>query len=194
MLVVSKFQAMPGCIMFKDTPLENEQDLQIMFDSIICTNESSFVPGASREELIGEDDGNSSGPDGIHADAEEGIGTTKSSSMDQQRGKSKRPAHDSPKAKKKKTLGDHYMKRLVEAYELKAQSSSATSPVVDPVREEIGQMLDLVIQDRAEESSDEHFYATQLLRKKENRDVFVTLKTPNGRLNWLRRAWEERKR
>jgi hypothetical protein len=35
--------------------------------------------------------------------------------------------------------------------------------------------------------------ATQLLKKKENRDVFVTLKTPSGRLNRLRRVWEDRK-
>lgn len=31
--------------MFKDEPIECEEDLQIMFDSIICTNESSFVSG-----------------------------------------------------------------------------------------------------------------------------------------------------
>ena len=55
-------------------------------------------------------------------------------------------------------------------------------------------MLEQVIDDGAEEGSDEHFYATQLLTKKENRDVFITLKTPNGRLSWLRRAWENRKK
>ena len=51
-------------------------------------------------------------------------------------------------------------------------------------------MLEQVINHGAEEGSDEHYYATQLLKKKENRDLFITLKTPNGRLNWLRRAWE----
>jgi len=88
------------------------------------------------------------------------------------------------------------MKRLVEAYEIKAQSSkhSGTSQVVDLVRDEIGSMLEQVINDGAEEGSDEHFYATQLLTKKENRDVFITLKTSNGRLSWLRRAWENRKK
>jgi hypothetical protein len=86
------------------------------------------------------------------------------------------------------------MKRLVETYEKKAQSSnSATSHVIDHVREEIGTMLEQVMYDGAEEGSDEHYYATQLLKKKENCDVFVTLKTPSGRLNWPRRAWEDRK-
>jgi hypothetical protein len=82
----------------------------------------------------------------------------------------------------------------VEKYEKKAQSSnSASFHVIDHVREEIGTMLETVMNDGVEEGSDEHYYATQLLKKKENCDVFVTLKTPSGRLNWLRRAWEYKK-
>jgi hypothetical protein len=34
-------------------------------------------------------------------------------------------------------------------------------------------MLEQVMNDGAEEGSDEHYYATQLLKKKENRDMFV---------------------
>ncbi|CAO2192939.1 unnamed protein product [Urochloa humidicola] len=99
-----------------------------------------------------------------------------------------------PKEKKKKTFRDQCMKRLVDAYEMKAQSSkhSATSQVIDHVRDEITKMMEQVIEDGAEEGGDEHYYATQLLKTKENRDMFQTLKTPNGRLNWLRRAWEDR--
>jgi hypothetical protein len=84
----------------------------------------------------------------------------------------------------------------MDAYEKKAESSnnSATSNVVDSVRKEIGNMLNQVIKDGAEEGSDEHYYATQLLIKKEYRDMFITLKTSNGRLNWLRRAWEDSKK
>jgi hypothetical protein len=55
-------------------------------------------------------------------------------------------------------------------------------------------MLDQVIKDGAEEGSDEHYYTTQLLIKKEYCDVFITLKTSNGRLNWLRRAWADSKK
>jgi len=51
-------------------------------------------------------------------------------------------------------------------------------------------MLYQVIEDGAEEGSDEHYYATCLM--KEYRHVFITLKAPNGRLNWLRREWEDR--
>jgi hypothetical protein len=55
-------------------------------------------------------------------------------------------------------------------------------------------MLQSIIKTGACEGSDEHFYATQLLIKKEFRDVFVTLKTPEGKLAWLKRTWEERKK
>ena len=88
------------------------------------------------------------------------------------------------------------MKRLVDAYEKKVESSnnSATSKPVDSVREEIANMMDQVVMDGAEEGSDGHYYATQLLIKKEYRDMFITFKTANGRLNWLRRAWEDTKK
>jgi len=183
---------MPGCTSnFRFLPFEHEDQMRIMFEAIIVTNETSYVPtGHGNGDEIGEGDvagndvaGNDDGEIG-------GIGTSA------ERRAGKRAAHHSPKGKKKKTFRDQCMKRLVEAYEIKAQSSkqSATSQVVDLVRDEIGSMLEQVINDGAEEGSDEHFYATQLLTKKENHDVFITLKTPNGRLSWLRRAWENRKK
>nr|TKV99284.1 hypothetical protein SEVIR_8G032800v2 [Setaria viridis] len=163
-------KAMLGCIRFRTAPLEYEDQIG---DGNVDVDEHDVVD------------------DGGNSDRE----AHKAPSSSEWRAP-KRSAPSSPKGKKKKTFRDQYMKRLVDAYELKAQSSkhSATSQVVDHVRDEIGSMLEQVIKDGAEEGSDEHFYATQLLQKKENRDVFITLKTPNGRLNWLRRAWEIRKK
>jgi hypothetical protein len=88
------------------------------------------------------------------------------------------------------------MKRLVNAYEKKSESSknSATSTMVDPIREEIAQLLDVVIKSGTAEGSDGHYYATQLLIKKEYCDVFITLKTPTGRLTWFKRTWEDMKK
>ena len=182
------FQAMPGCISFKSAVLEHEDMMRIMFDAISVTNETSYVPGS------GPDDGEGEEHEAGHGDGDservEGRGSPHVTPN-----ANKRPAEGSPSGKKKKTYRDQLMKRLVDTYEKKAQSSKnlATSHAVDHVRDEIGAMLEQVINDGAEEGSDEHYYATQLLKKKENRDVFVTLKTPNGRLNWLRRAWEDRK-
>ena len=187
---------MPGCITFRDAPLEHEEEMRIIFESISCTNETSFVPRANVDNGSGNDV-----VDGAEKEGEDGAGSGTPSPAAGKQYKEKRPAAQggsgpSPKGKKlKKTYRDGLMKRLVDAYEKKSESSknSATSTVVDHVREEIAQMLDLVIQSGAEEGSDEHCYATQLLIKKEYRDVFITLKTPNGRLAWLRRTWEDRK-
>jgi hypothetical protein len=161
--------------------------MRIMFDAISIMNETSFVPSTNGGECasaVGGDDNN----EGQEKEQPPIIPNDRPTSA-------KRAGTSSPKGKKKKTFRDQCMKRLVDAYEKKSESSnnSATSKAIDSVREEIGNMLDQVIKDGAEEGSDEHYYATQLLIKKEYRDVFITLKTSNGRLNWLWRAWAVRR-
>ncbi|KAJ1283823.1 hypothetical protein BS78_03G156300 [Paspalum vaginatum] len=165
-------EAMPGYITFRDSPFEHEDQMQIMFDAISVTNETSFIPASGVGDDTADDnlEGNKVGEKN-DSEGERGANVTPSSE--------KRSAPLSPKGKKKKNFRDQCMK--------------PTSQVVDAVRDEIGKMLDQVMQDGAEEGSDEHYYATQLLKKKENRDVFITLKTSSGRINWLRRAWEDRK-
>ena len=189
---------MPGCIVFKTAPLEFEEEMRILFDSICVTNATSFVPGGSANASPGaEVEGNYDAND-VQYGEEVPTNDIPSPVVGKRSAEKRPPAHGpSPPGKKgKKTYRDGLMKRLVDAYEKKSESSnnSATSAVVDHVREEIAQMLDLVIQSGAEEGSDEHYYATQLLIKKEHRDVFITLKTPTGRLAWLRRTWEDKKK
>jgi hypothetical protein len=41
--------AMLGCIIFKIAPLECEEEMMILFDSICVTNATSFVPGGSEK-------------------------------------------------------------------------------------------------------------------------------------------------
>jgi hypothetical protein len=186
---------MAGCIMFKTTSLECEEEMRILFDSICVTNATSFVPGCNKnasgraEHENGDDD----------ADVVEKEGEQSDDIPSPVVGKSlaeKRPAAHGASPKGKKTYRDGLMKRLVDAYKKKSESTknSATFVVVDHVREEIAQLLDIVIQSGAEEGSDEHYYAIQLLIKKEYHDVFITLKTPVGRLAWRKRISEDRKK
>ena len=185
---------MSQCSKFQKAPLQHEDRLDIIFDGASCTNESSLVPGADGAAHVNleDDEGEGEEPQG-----EEGT-TAPKKSVHVDKGK-KRVGHGSPSGKRpKKTYKDVQLKRLVDIWERSQGSkNSATSvpgPVVDPVRQEISEMIDLVIEAGAEEGSDEHFYATQLLIKKEYRDVFHTLKTPHGRLAWLTRTWEEKRR
>ena len=201
---------MPHCGKFKKAPLQHEDSLDIIYDGASCSNESALVPraeGAAHVNL-GDDEGEGAilvnlGDDEGDEPAGEDETTTQKESPHVDKGKKttrpKRAAHDSPGGKKpKKTFKDVQFKRLVDIIERshgsKNSVNNAPGQVVDPVRQEISDMLDLVIEAGAGEGSDEHFYATQLLIKKEYRDVFHTLKTPQGRLAWLTRTWEEKKR
>ncbi|OEL35382.1 hypothetical protein BAE44_0003599 [Dichanthelium oligosanthes] len=170
-----------GCTIFRTAPLENKDNLRRMFSTIVCINESSVVPEAHRSDVVSE--GDEMG-DGLGDELGNGLGSNENASpIDAKRAKQKRPAnHDSPKGKKRKTFRDHCMKSLVDAYEKKDQSSSATSAVVDNVRNEIAEILELIINDGAVEGSDEHYYITQLLKKKENRNMFITFKTSLRRI------------
>jgi uncharacterized protein YaaR (DUF327 family) len=89
-------------------------------------------------------------------------------------------AHKSPGNKSKKNFRDMQFKRFVDSFVEKSSSnkSSATSSPIDVVRQEITEMLDSIIEAGAEEY----------------RDVFATLKKPEGKLAWLRRTCEERKK
>jgi hypothetical protein len=96
-------QAMTGCIMFKSSPLENEDDLKVMFGPIVCTNETTLVPGV--------EDANSSS-DGHEEDVVAGGENSTPDPSTRIKGKRKL-YHDSPKPRKKKEQRDEYMKRIV---------------------------------------------------------------------------------
>jgi hypothetical protein len=81
--------------MFKSSPLENEGDLKIMFGPIVCTNETTLVPGV--------EDANSSS-DGHEEDAIAAIENSTPNPSTRIKGKRK-VYHDSLKPRKKRTEG-----------------------------------------------------------------------------------------
>jgi hypothetical protein len=187
------FQAILACKKFRLAPLENEEDLEIIFSGASCTNVYAVIPGA-KEGTAGAKEGtvgSNERSDGTDDEVEEVLPFSPPGANARKRG----AAHKSPMKKTKKNFRDLQFKRFVDSFVEKASSSksSATSSPNDYVRQEIAEMLESVIEAGACEGSDEHFYATQLLIKKEYRDVFTTLKTPAGKLAWLKRTWEERK-
>jgi hypothetical protein len=185
------FQAMPLCKKFRFAPLDNEEDVEIMFSGASCTNANAVAPGA-REGSAGNGNGNGNRNCNDKDNGSDDVQEVHPSPAEKQPAK-RGAAYKSPK-KGKKNFRDMQFKRFVDSFVEKASSSSATSSPTDHVRQEIAEMLQSVIEAGACEGSDEHFYATQLLIKKEFRDVFVTLKTPEGKLAWLKRTWEERKK
>ncbi|XP_044366908.1 uncharacterized protein [Triticum aestivum] len=84
--------------------------------------------------------------------------------------------------------------RMVEIFEAREKrvTNQCAKEIVDPTRQEIHDMMAMVIADGAKPGSDEHFYASHLLLEKKNRDVFTSFKghKPSERLAWIRRMWE----
>jgi hypothetical protein len=175
-------QAMSGCIMFKTAPLENEDELKVMFGPIVCTNERTLVPGV--------EDANSSSDD--HLEATLGGGENSTPDPCSNATGKRKVRHDSPKPKRKKDSREEYMKRLVEAFESRSMTTnkSITSTETDPVRVEVSAQLQQVIDDGSPECSDLHLFATHLFIEKKYRDIFASLKTTEGRNAWLSHAFE----
>ena len=61
------------------------------------------------------------------------------------------------------------------------------------VEDDIIELMDQAVNAGASEGSDEHFMATQLFVKRENRAMFRSIKTNVGKVAWLKRMYEERK-
>jgi hypothetical protein len=115
----------------------NDNNKRIMFDAISVTNGTSYVP-------VGASDAIPTGDSEDVGDAISEDGRTPKVTPTSDKWAQKRPVPTSPpKKNKKKTFRDQCMKRLVDAYEKKAQSSkhSATSRVIDHVRDEVTKML-----------------------------------------------------
>jgi len=51
-------------------------------------------------------------------------------------------------------------------------------------------MMDQVLMCGADYDTDEHYIATELFVKKDQRDMFMTLPTKVIRFNWLRRKYQ----
>jgi hypothetical protein len=148
-----------------------------MFGPIVCTNETTLVPGV--------EDANSPSDD----DEEDVVAASKNSTLDPSTGiKGKRKLyHDSPKPRKKKDQRDEYMKRIVDAFEARTLSStkSICNYEDDPVCKKVAAQLNQVLEDGATEGSELYFFATQLLTDKRHRDAFATLRTKEGRKDSL---------
>lgn len=109
---------MPGCISFKNSVLEHEDMMRIMFEAISVTNETSYVPGTGYAG--GEEEEHDDGEDG-EADGEgDGGAPQVTPSANKRPAPSSGRTTGSPSGKKKKTYRDTLMRRLVETYEKKA--------------------------------------------------------------------------
>jgi hypothetical protein len=75
-----------------------------------------------------------------------------------------------------------------------SDSNSVTCTNIVTLTSEIEAIMDKVVECGAPEGSDEYYMATILFGKFANRCMFNTMKTSEGRLNWLKRHYADRRR
>ncbi|KAM0847216.1 hypothetical protein ACQ4PT_055167 [Festuca glaucescens] len=175
-----KMEAMPDCSKFRSAPLENVDLLNIMFedmlDSSSTTPEANLAVNTTIKSEHGAGDGNDIGL--IDKDVNE-----QSKEAILQKSSNKEPNSTKPKTNSVHAELNH----LVDRVENVSPRNSATSTRVDQVESNISEIMELVADAGVQEGSDEHFIATQLFISPEYREMFRTLKTPRGRLGWLKK-------
>ena len=160
--------------------MDNLDELEVMFQHINVTGLSSVIPGVQKTTApIDVDDDSNDNEDNGHTgqDAKKEV-------------KRKANAVDNLFSPKKK--GRNPMVKLVSRLiDVLATSKSKNDQKVE---DDIIELMDQVVNAGAREGSDEHFIATQLFVKRENHAVFCSIKTNEGKVAWLKRMYEERKK
>ena len=181
---------------FRYAPLVDEQRMSFIFDDHSVTNAYARVATPSSQvdasqiniEEDNEDDS------GCELDVNQVTPTNVSS-----KGRKKRSCPYSPSpAMVQKIAKDSddrmQFKRIADLWEKRETSrNSATSEMKeDPVRDEIKEMKDMVVNDGGKPGSEVYFHALELFMKKEHRDVFDVLKEEHlsVRLEWIKRTWD----
>lgn len=175
-----KMEAMPGCGKFRFAPLENVDLLNIMFEDMLDSSSTAPEANLGVNTTTGSEQGSGDAND---------IGITDKDVNEQSeeatlhKSSNKEPNSTKPKRNCVHAAFNH----LVDFDEHVSPSNSATSMTIDRVGGNVSEIMELVVDAGAEEGSDEHFIATQLFIRPEYREMFLTLKTPQGRLGWLKR-------
>ena len=98
------------------------------------------------------------------------------------------------KGKKPKTNTGHWLKeqmgKIVEMNERTTASCESIARREDKTGCSIQDVMTLVEECGATPRTNEHFIATVLFTKRAEREMFLTLKTPEDRYDWLRRKHE----
>ncbi|XP_062217252.1 L10-interacting MYB domain-containing protein-like [Phragmites australis] len=178
-----------GISKFKDRALQNEDELSVMFEDLRNTGDDHWAPTSGdlpqgTEGQPGDD--NNKDVDMDDDDDSDGEDGTPSSSKAK-----RRRVVDKKKVKKAKTSGGQWMQEhMAKIVELNERTTASCESVVlartqDTPGYSIKDIMELVKACGAIAGTKEHFIATQIFTKKAEREMFLTLDTPEERFNWL---------
>ncbi|KAF2940603.1 hypothetical protein DAI22_03g285300 [Oryza sativa Japonica Group] len=176
-----------GCLKFRKAGLQNEELLEKMFEDIRNTGADHWslgqgtIPSATTNGTIQIADVN-------EIDDE----------TDEDEPSAKRKRGDSSKVdklKKTKSGSQKMVEEMSKSNELSAQTLSSIQSFTkireDPPGCSIKDVMTLVEECGAVEGTNEHFIATEIFIKKDQREMFVnSLRTPAGRFAWLKKKYD----
>ncbi|PNT76183.1 hypothetical protein BRADI_1g45445v3 [Brachypodium distachyon] len=157
---------------FRKGPPDNLDLMHIMFDKANVDGTTSVMPRVEEVAAIQVQE------DVVDVDEEETETPTVSPWLKK---RPKRPSSAipcSPSNPKKANMSNEF------------QSSNSTTTEAN----EIAAFMEEVAKCGASELSDEHYIGTKLFAKSTNRSFFLSMKTKEGKLNWLKRQYEDKKR
>ncbi|KAI4984491.1 hypothetical protein ZWY2020_017121 [Hordeum vulgare] len=163
---------------FRKRGPEHLDKMSRMFENVLVTGESSFMPGTISGTVL---------PEGAELhnldDDDEEVHVTPSNRGKRGAGQLENPKKKNPVQRELKRMVDHMINE---------DASVASSKVT--IVTKIEKIMEEVVMCGAKEGSDEHYIATKLFAKLENRAFFRTFKTNDGKMNWLRRMYEDRRK
>lgn len=170
----------PDCGKFCFAPLENVNLLNIMFEDMVDLRPTAPEANLAVNTTIRSEQGAGDGNDvGI---IDKYVNEQSKEAMLQQ------SYEKEPNLMKVKTNYVHAGLNDRVNFDGNLNPSNLAAPMrINRVGSNISDIMELVVGAGAEEGSDEHFIATQLFIRPEHREMFLTLKTPRGRLGWLKK-------
>ncbi|PNT64313.1 hypothetical protein BRADI_4g27396v3 [Brachypodium distachyon] len=150
---------------FRKGPPDNLDLMHIMFDKANVDGTTSVMPGVEETE------------------------TPTVSPWLKKRPKRPSSAIPCSPSNPKKTNMSNEFQRFVDHVVTESSSNSTTTEA-----NEIAAIMEEVAKCGASDLSDEHYIATKLFAKSTNCSFFLSMKTKEGKLNWLNRQYEDMKR
>jgi hypothetical protein len=157
-------------------PPKNLDQLEQMFEHTVVDGSSSCIPGENIDA-------------GGEGDDVKGNATTPNSTSNKKRPNSSSTCATSPLKK-----GNSPMVKIMREIRDTMQSNSVVAKKVmegEYRLESIKKAMWLAIESGAAEGSVEHYMAMKLFVKAENRDIFFTFETYDGRIAWLKRNCQD---
>lgn len=174
---------------FKSRPLQNEDELKVMFGNIINEEQDHWNPMSANPIIPLSQDAPIDAEDETEMGADNDL-----DNVDEVQevppiiANAKKKAHvilEKPNKKPKTSTAIVIQEHISKISESASSFVSSRQAGIT-----IEQVMGHVVVCGAELGSDEHFVATELFIKKEHREMFMTIPTNEARLSWLKRKYD----